>query len=165
MRDVAADCMYFYNNFDLRTLIKNGMQGVDYSNTEDVRARLKEIIDYLIIVIESNLYVLPNGKKNSMFGCVEPDAVYITCTQGRPTSKANLYTLPVQATRDESEAALAIKRLADSIANPSAFSVAKHSKQYWLSNEYKIPDMQYTTSLAVIEDLKVYLYEQFGIDD
>lgn len=164
--EVASDCMYCYNNFDLRTLIENGMQGIDYSDTEDAELRLKQIIDFLLNTIKVNVRILPNGKKNSRFAFTEPDAVYITVTQGNPNSKSNLYKKPVRATREECEADIAVERLANSISRQSAYNDGdtKYLKQYWLSNDYKDSSEYSTTCLAMLEDLRAYLYEQFGIN-
>lgn len=166
-REIAAGCMYFYNNFELRTLIENEMKGIDCSDTEAVETRLKETIDNLLTTIELNVCILPNGKKNAMFGHVRPEAVYITCTQGSPFSRANLYAEPVRATRDKSESDIAVELLAKSINTTSAYDDGgtTYTKQYWISDKYKDSvKSDATTTLDMIEDLRAYLYEQFGIN-
>lgn len=165
-RDIGADTFYSYCNFDLDVYFENIMHGIDYSDAEAAKARLKQGIDFLLEVVESTLVVPPTSMQHQMASAPIPVA-YITLS----TNAARVtYNDAFEEVIPDGSSIMkqSVEKLAESI-NDNPFETGESIVKYWISQKKyapaNLPGVVKCNMRTVLADIRGYLYGKIGIED
>lgn len=165
-RTISSDTLYEYCGFSIPAYLENVMHGVDYSDKEVVKERLKHAFDYLLDVIRLCVVQAPTAMQHQMCSANNPVA-YVTLTRGaQNVTYGDAFERKIVAKDDSSVLDVAVKKLVEE-AKDDTFFYGEYLKKYWLSKKFaseaNIENVDICTLNAMIEDLRDYFYVKAGI--
>lgn len=164
-RDINAGCYYAYTGIALTTYFENVLIGVDYSNKEELKERIKKAVDYLIDVVWASVMIMPTTMQHQMASFPDPQCVYATIKTGAQNMTYDkIFEKPVYADRNYSVGEQSVQRLIKSI-DYNKFDLSVYDKKYWIGEDEISPkDVASVDLKGMLDDMKGYFYETFGIE-
>lgn len=164
-RDIGADTFYDYCNFDLDVYFENIMHGIDYSDAEAAKARLKQGIDFLLEVVESTLVVTPTSMQHQMASAPIPIAYITLSTNAARVTYNDAFEEVIPDGRSIMKQS--VEKLAESI-NDNPFETGETIVKYWISQKKyepaNLPGVVKCNMRAMLADIRGYLYGKIGIE-
>ncbi len=163
-RTINADTFYEYCGFSIPAYLENVMYGVDFSDKELVKERVRKAFEYLFEVLKLCVVQVPTAMQHQMCSANKPVS-YITLTQeAQNLTCGDAFERKVVATDDKSIMDVAVDRFVED-ANDDTFFYGKYVKKYWLSKKYenRIKGAESMTLMNTIKDLEDYFYGKAGI--
>lgn len=158
--DINAGCFYKYVSINVLTVVENLMQGVDYTDVDEMKRRLKVAIDAVIEFIQLYAITAPEAKQTSMATYASPACMYITAgVRVANCSYENAFSIPARAHGDVDIITDSVNKLVYSIDN-DLFNLNEYDKRIWIGQDmYKKPNGVVVESLRdALDDVRGYLY-------
>lgn len=164
-RDMNAGCYYSYAGIALTTYFENVLIAVDYSNKEELKERIKKAVDYLVDIVWASIMIMPTTMQHQMASFPDPQCVYATIKTGAQNMTYDkIFEKPVYADRNYSVGEQSVQRLIKAI-NYNKFDMYAYDKRYWIGEDAMVPNNTASVDLkGMLDDMKGYFYETFGIE-